>query len=303
MPDWHFSLQSLPPGFLATLENPPDPPAHPCPASTLVLLRSGVKGGKVEGTGLEVLLMKRSPRAGFIPGAWVFPGGIVDDGDGDPDLLPRLHGLSSQRASLRLGPVGTGPPAVAFWVAALRETFEETGVLLLAERGESGASPGPGRREDGDSIHSARAPAPRESIGSARSRLLGGEASFLEILDTLDLALDAGGLVYAGHWLTPECEPRRYETRFFFAQVAGEMRVTPYQREMVDAIWITPEEALAMNRNGTLPLVLPTVFTLEELSGFDTPGEAMDHFRNLPVPRRLPVPERVEDGIVFRLPE
>lgn len=247
--------------------------------------------------------MKRSPRAGFIPGAWVFPGGIVDEGDGDPALLPKLRGFSPQQAYRRMGSVGAGPPPVAYWVAALRETFEETGVLLLARRGESDALPGRGGGEDEGPPPPDPAAAPTEAFASARSLLLAGETSFLQILENLDLVLDAGGLVYAGHWLTPECEPRRYETRFFCAQLYDETPVTPHEREMVDAIWITPQEALERNREGTLPLVLPTVFTLEELTAFQEPGEAMDYFEYQQVPRRLPVPERVEDGIVFHVPD
>ena len=209
----------------------------------------------------------------------------MDPEDGDPSLLPRIHGISPERAHERLQPGEAEPPALAFWVAALREAFEETGILLCRRA----------RREGGGSSNPARAKA------LARSRLLAGEISFKEVLETLDLSLDAGALEYNGHWITPECEPRRYETRFFTAEVQENARVTPHEKEMVDALWLTPEEALTRNRKGTLPLVFPTLFTLEELEPFQTPREALEYLGEEPVSRRLPKLKRTERGIGFSL--
>ena len=182
---------------------------------------------------------------------------------------------------------------MAYWVAALRETFEETGVLL--------------RRKD--QSRQGKLAAEKEAHGhsdaetAARIALLAGNKSFAEVLEMLDAELDAGSLEYSGHWLTPECEPRRYETRFFSAEVSRAAQVTTHEREMVDSIWITPAEALARNARGAFPLVLPTVFTLEELAPFPTPREALAHMRDRPVPLRLPRPERVDGGIRFHLTE
>jgi len=273
-----FPLHRLPSGFLRSLDNPPDPPALPRPSATLILLGEGR-------TGLEVLLLKRSPRSGFIPGAWVFPGGTVDRADSDPGILPRIHGITPESAQERLSPGEFEPPALAFWVAALRETFEETGILLYRRLG--------GERPE--SSQQARAEA------LARSRLLAGEMSFKDVLETLDVSLDAGALEYNGHWITPECEPRRYETRFFTAEVKGNAQVAPHEKEMVDALWLTPADALTRNQEGTLPLVFPTLFTLEELEPFLTPREALEYLREKPVPRRLPKLERTEGGIGFHL--
>ena len=273
-----FSLHQLPPGFLRSLDNPTRPPAPPRPSATLVLLGEGK-------TGLEVLLLERSHRSRFIPGAWVFPGGAVDQEDADPSILPRIHGITLESTEDRLRPRDPGPPAPAYWVAALRETFEETGILL--HRSESGRNPAPSRQ--------------RDAQGLARSRLLAGEMSFKEVLESLDLTLDAGALEYTGHWLTPECEPRRYETRFFAAEIGRDALVSPFQAELVDARWITPAAALERNRQGGFPLVFPTLFTLEELEPFRTPREALDHLRQIPVPRRLPKLERTQGGISLRL--
>ena len=123
-----------------------------------------------------------------------------------------------------------------------------------------------------------------------------------ETLEELRLTLDARTLVYSGHWLTPECEPRRYDTRFFMVEVHPEVPVRPHRREMTDHLWITPREALERNLTGEMPLVLPTLYTLEELDNFDTPGEALAHQAGKAVPRRLPVPERHGEGIRFTFP-
>jgi len=276
-------FERLPDGFLRFLDDPPDPPATPRPSATLVLLRHGEDG-------LEVLLLKRSPRSGFIPGAWVFPGGTVDQADGDSAFSSRVQGISSQEAAERLGSLPSDPPGLAFWIAAIRETFEETGVLLRAP--QDPAHRGSTLQGDGPSV---------EAVASAREGLLARGRGFGEVLDELGVELDAGALEYCGHWLTPECEPRRYETRFFAAEVDPAARVNPYEREMVDAVWTTPSDALDRNQGGEFPLVVPTMATLDHLRAFDTPRAVLESLRGRAVPRLMPRPERAEGGICFRI--
>jgi 8-oxo-dGTP pyrophosphatase MutT (NUDIX family) len=271
---WTLSFSRLPKGFLRLLSEPPALPAVPVPSATLILLRQGSQG-------IEVLLLQRTPRSGFIPGAWVFPGGRVDPEDGDPEILPHIEGLTEREAREQLAFEGVEFPALAFWVAAARETFEETGALL---------SPG------------AASMKPDELEGARRS-LLEGERSFREILKDLGLTLNLRRLQYHGYWLTPECEPRRYETRFFMTEVNSDVLVTPHEREMVADRWLTPNQAIARNQAGALPLVLPTLFTLQELLPFRTPREAIEELGGRPVPKRLPVPERAEGGVRFHLSE
>jgi 8-oxo-dGTP pyrophosphatase MutT (NUDIX family) len=189
-----------------------------------------------------------------------------------------------------LGPTGSGQPALAFWVAAMREAFEETGILLC--RGEKGAD---------DPLLQGNPEGREEIMARARYRLLAGDMTFHQVLVELNATLDASALAYVGHWLTPECEPRRYETRFFLAEAPSDVRVTPHEKELVEALWITPGDALARNREGTLPLVLPTLFTLEQLEPFRSPREAMRQLKARPIPRRLPRPERTQGGVRFHL--
>jgi 8-oxo-dGTP pyrophosphatase MutT (NUDIX family) len=265
---------------------------EPLPAATVALLRDGTAG-------VEVLLLKRSSRTGFIPGAYVFPGGRVDDEDTAPEILPRLEGITPGRAQDRLGVPGGGPPAWAFISAALRETFEETGVLLASEalpdfEQRHGPTP-PGTTQDAHHkwMEGTRRPDVLESL---RRDLLEGRRTFREVLAELDLKLQ-GDLTYIGHWVTPHPEPRRYDTRFFACLVPRHCPVRPDGREMVEAIWLTPKAALERNRLGHLPLVFPTLRTLETLAEFDAPADVLGAFARRSIPRRLPTLTLTSHGI------
>jgi 8-oxo-dGTP pyrophosphatase MutT (NUDIX family) len=255
---------------------------------------------------------------GFIPGAYVFPGGAVDRADGDPEVLPHLAGLSPHEARTRLGMLegGTGamdaarPAPVAYFVAALRETFEETGIFLGAPPGGCRTVPvGGGSREGGvrarlledrSTFRQALeelAPdgtAPGEPQPDRRPRLEGAPGSRPE-------KLDAGSLRFIGRWITPEVEPRRYDTLFFAAEVPAGCRVEPYRGEVEEALWISPTAALQRNRAGLLPLVYPTLRTLEELEPFQDARGALAHFQGRSFPPLLPQLLRKPGGIQITL--
>lgn len=254
--------ERLPPGFADTVAEPPAEPAEPRPAATVVLLR--------EGAGPEVLLMRRHRRSGFVPGAWVFPGGRVDPADGDPALAGRCTGLEAAPA-----------PAAPFWMAAFREAFEETGVLLA-------------RGGDGEWLPDAAADAGLEAL---RRSLMDDEATLLDVVDRLDAVLDARSLVHAAHWVTPVVEARRYDTHFFVAVIPPERTARPDPREMVEAAWLTPAEALERFEAGALPMVFPTVKTLESLTGYGDTAAVLDGFRDRTVERILPRLVRTDTGV------
>lgn len=252
-----------PPGFARRLESPPDPPAEPRPAATVVLLRDGADGP-------EVLLLQRHRSSGFVPGAYVFPGGRVDAADADPRLAARARGLAD----------APEPPA-PYWFAAVREVFEETGVLLARDAAGRQAPDAAGE--------------PR--LERWRARLMDDEATFLELLEAEALNADLHEIVYCAHWVTPLAEPRRYDTRFFLAAMppGREERLDP--REMTDALWLSPEEAPRRFRDGRLPMVFPTVRTLESLDAHGSVEEALDAFRGRPVATVLPRLVRTAEGI------
>jgi 8-oxo-dGTP pyrophosphatase MutT (NUDIX family) len=257
----------LPPGFA---ERVADPPAHAAPvkpAATAVLLRDGAVGP-------ELLLLRRLRSAGFVPGAWVFPGGRVDDADGLPQLVARL------------GPTPRGPGA-AFWLATIREVFEETGLLLARPAG--GGS-------DGDSLDADRAERWREA-------LLSDEATLLDVFEDMGLVPDIRRMVYCSHWITPVAEPKRYDTRFFLAAVPPDADTRIDEREMSDAVWLTPAAALDRFRQGTLPMVFPTVKTIQMLEPYDRVDAMLDAFRGVEVPAILPRLVRTPDGVGIILPD
>lgn len=255
--------ENLPPGFAATVDERPADPAEPLPAATVVLLRDG-------GDAPEVLLMRRHRRSGFVPGAWVFPGGRVDAADGDGRLMERCQGLDPE-------PV----PAAPFWMAALREAFEETGVLLA-------------RSGDGEWPADA---ATDPEVEAVRRSLMDDEATLADVVERLDVELDARALVHAAHWVTPVVEPRRYDTHFFMAVIPDGRTPRPDPREMVDATWVTAGAALDRFRAGALPMVFPTVRTLEELAGHGSAHAVLDAFRERTVERILPRLVRTPNGI------
>ena len=268
----------LPARYAESVGHPPERPVWPIPAATLALLRDGDEGP-------EVLLLRRAPHAGFIPGAYVFPGGRVDRSDADKLLLARLDGLDSEEAARRLGLPYGDPPALAYYLAALREAFEETGILVA--RDESGAAP-PTARED-------------PTVDALRDHLMTHQARFHEVLDRLGCRLDGAAVEYMAHWITPEAEPRRFDTRFFAARVRGGAHPVVDPREMVEALWITPSAALRRHRDGGLPMVFPTIRSLEDLVAFPTVDAVLAGLRGRRIVPILPRLVLTPTGVVLEV--
>jgi 8-oxo-dGTP pyrophosphatase MutT (NUDIX family) len=234
------------PGPAERAELAPAEPSTPRPAATIVLLRDGAAGP-------ETLLLRRSESARFMPGKYVFPGGAVDGADADPWLLERADGLDDMRE-----------PEPRYRMAVLREALEEAGILL-ARRGE-------------DRVFSATSP----ELAPWREALLRGHARLRDVVEALDVRLPVGELVYFAHWITPAYLPLRFDTRFFLAAVPADCPAFPDPREMVDAGWFTPAAALAAFRAGRLPMVLPTLRTLEQLEPFGSVNEALERLKDAP---------------------
>lgn len=265
MARYFVPFERLPGGYADTVAHPPERPAWPLPAATLALLRDGAAG-------LEVLLLRRAAHSGFIPGAYVFPGGRVDRSDGDKLVLARLDGLDPEDAARRLGLPWGEPPAAAYYVAALREAFEETGILV--GRDDEGTPP-PTARED-------------PTVDALRDHLMGHKAGFHQVLDRLGCRLDGAAVEYMAHWITPEAEARRFDTRFFAARVRGGTHPVVDPREMSEAVWISPAAAVERNEAGTLPMVFPTWRSLVELAAYPTADIALAGLRGRRVTALLP---------------
>jgi len=218
----------------------------PRPAATIVVLRDGARG-------IEVLLSRRAERGDHNSGAWVFPGGIVEPGD----ALARgaCDGLSDDEASRRLGLPRGG---LAYWVAAIRECFEESGLLFA--RGDGDAL------VDLDGSDAAR-------LSPWRIALHRCEKSIVDFCAAERLRLAVERLVYLSHWLTPLGRPKRFDTRFFIAAAPAAQTAAHDGTELVEQLWIAPQEALA--RSASLKLLTPTQKTLETIARFATVAEAM----------------------------
>jgi 8-oxo-dGTP pyrophosphatase MutT (NUDIX family) len=247
-------------------------PVTPVPAATLVSLRDGVDG-------LEVLLLRRSERVSFVPGGYVFPGGVVDAADGHAEAASRVTGLSAAQAAERLGLHEADPPALAYFVAAVRETFEESGLLVALSR-EDVAAPSP----------------TDDAIAALRSELLAGRVSFADALGRMRAHIAGDELAYFAHWITPERAPRRYDTRFFAARIQCDVATADLERaldprEMTAALWTTPAAALKTLAAGGFHMILPTVRTLEYLTAFTDSRAALAAMEQAVVTTNLPPSE------------
>jgi 8-oxo-dGTP pyrophosphatase MutT (NUDIX family) len=214
----------------------------PRPAATLILLRGG----------LEVLMLQRTQSAVFLGGAYVFPGGSLDPQDASMD---RVIGLTDAQASERLKLPSGG---IAYYVAAIRECFEEAGILLACDA-------------RGALVSASRA----EQLMPYRKR------PFRELLEKEDLYIPAGDLAYFGHWITAPGRSRRFDARFFVALAPQGQQGSHDADETVHDVWISPREALERGARGEIELVNATQQSLKELARFSDPHAAFEYARSM----------------------
>ena len=198
-------------------------------------------------------MVRRNLRSDFVGGAYVFPGGAVDPLDGGVEAEALCGGRSDAEASALLGQPARG---LAYWVAVVRETFEETG-LLLAER------------PDGPALL-AGDPGEEARLASARVAVNDGSRRFLDLCGDEGLRLAVGAIHYFAHWITPRGAPRRYDTRFFVAAAPDGQIAAHDAGETIADVWIAPDEALARHRAGEIEIIFPTIRNLQAISRFST---------------------------------
>ena len=218
--------------------SPPSPPAierPPRPAATIVVVRDGAQG-------IEVLLSRRAERGDHNSGAWVFPGGVVDAGDRDAHSV--CDGIDDAAASARMGLPSGG---LDYFVAAVRECFEESGLLFATGTGTDD--------KRGDLVR-LDAGTLGERLSPWRGRLHRGENSVVDLCREFGLRLALDRLVYLSHWLTPLGRPKRFDTRFFIAAAPIGQTAEFDGTEMTEQLWLRPAEAL--ERAGELKLMTPT---------------------------------------------
>jgi 8-oxo-dGTP pyrophosphatase MutT (NUDIX family) len=239
-------------------------------SATVLMLRDAASG-------CEVFMVQRHHQIEFAKGALVFPGGKVDAADRDPALRGRCAGLE-----------GLDDDGVALRVAAIRETFEETGVLLARSPGELEVLPQ--RRV-------------AEIEARHRETLLEDRISLGEIAEREDLELACELLVPFAHWITPERAPKRFDTYFFLAPAPPDQAAAHDGSEAVDSLWIRPADALAEGDAGRRTVVFPTRLNLQKLARSSSVAEALERARREPVVTVLPRVEVRDTGPVVRIPE
>ncbi len=224
-------------------------PVAPVDSATVIVLRRR-RGGEC-----EVLLVERHAQSRAFAGASVFPGGVLDPADAAPSVQSASRNVTPSAAAARLGEDVPPTAALAFWIAAVRELFEETGVLLAEAGGTSAA---------------ASTVAVRERMRQRRAALLSGALTFADLVAEEQLVIATDRLRYFCRWITPVAAPRRYDARFFVAELSDGQEPLHDERETIATVWISPADAIARAEAGTMVLAPPTLRTLEELRDLGT---------------------------------
>ena len=236
-------------------------------AATLLLLRDTPAG-------LEVFMQVRHPRIGFAAGALVFPGGAVDEADLRPELAPWVDGLTQLSASER-----------GSRIAAVREVFEECTVLLA--------------RDENGLIEPQRA---AHLYAKHQKAIREEEWDLLEMLEEESLCLACDQLIPFGHWITPESQPNRFDTRFYITKIPDGHQATHDGVESVESLWVTPEQICAEADAGKWHLMFPTRMTIERLGQCEQVDETLALAKHTPIVPVLPKTVETEAGCVLSIP-
>lgn len=248
-------------------------------AATVLILRDGTDG-------IEVFMLRRNLNSDFVGGAYVFPGGAVDPADRESDLEAVCVGRTDGDASRRLGIERGG---LAYWVAAIRESFEEAGVLLAYdERGDL---------VDLDEVRDA------ERWATHRAGIDGGTLRLVDLCREEGLRLAVNAMHYFGHWITPEGAPRRYDTRFFVTAAPRSQTPLHDNREVIANEWLRPADAIARVEAGELTMMPPTLACVRAVERFATSADALAAATEIAnVPTILPRVIASDGGLRIVLP-
>ncbi len=243
------------------------PPAPAVPSATILLLRG-------DHSVLEVFMVVRHHQIDFASGALVFPGGKVDPQDDDPALADFCDGASAV------------PATRAIQVAAIREAYEECGVLLARAAGETRLIAG----------------ARLADLEPYRAQINRGEVSFKEFLRQQNVRLACDQLVPFAHWITPEMMPKRFDTHFFVADAPSDQVALHDGHESVDSVWISPTDALVGAASGRYTVIFPTLRQVEKLGHAASPADAVARARRDRIVTVTPWMEQRADGQYLCIP-
>jgi len=258
---------------------------EPKDASTIMLLRQRKKAGA---DAIEVLMVLRHPESKFVANAYVYPGGAIDEGDCEPEIDAFCRGMDRQKAA-RLMPDIPAGKTLGAWVAGIRETFEEVGLLLAYDQKGSLVTFDTKERE--------------KRFCAYRNAIYKGKKRFRDMLAREGLMLATDRVHYFSHWITPEPLPIRYDVRFFVAEAPERQDALHDGSELIQHVWITPQEALEAYGRGNFGIVLPTIMTLRELCSFRRVEEVIRSASNKHIPRILTLMTRKGDAYVEIMPD
>jgi 8-oxo-dGTP pyrophosphatase MutT (NUDIX family) len=247
-----------------------NPALVPRDAATIMLVRDIPDGGGAGGTVMQVLMLRRNDKSVWVAGAYLFPGGAVDADDAAEHVGLCCTGRGDAEASRLLGIESGGR---SFFVAAVRECFEEAGILLAERDGE------PLSFED---------PEIAGRFVAHRRHLNAGDINLADICRAEGLLLDLDRIAYFSHWITPVGSPRRYDTRFFVGVVPDGQEALHDDTEVVASTWIEPSVALERHHAGELDLLFPTMKHLEAIGRFACTADLMTAAVAAEVPEILP---------------
>lgn len=248
----------------------------PKEASTVIILRPAID---LEHGPFEVLMVQRHPDSLFVPDCYVFPGGCIDNDDCSQEAASICRGIDRQMAFQILVDMPTEAMALGAWVAAARETFEETGIFLSSD------------------------PQGAHTLACCRRQLLAGETNFADILKREKWTLSMDSLKYFAHWITPEFLPYRYDVRFFVTVAPEDQEATHDGIELIDHTWITPWRALGEYEQNRFNMVLPTIMTLRELCHFDSIEAVIQSVETKNIPSILTTVTKKDGRLVEIMPD
>jgi recombination protein RecT len=227
----------------------------PRDASTVIIARDGEAG-------VEVYMLRRSSRSPVVPDAYVFPGGTIDNNDRSPQARMRIAGEWR-------------PAEPAFTYAAIRETFEECGILFSVT------------------------PIDVERLRAARTLMLEGKRSFSETLIDLDARIDARAVRYFSRWITPSVVPHRFDARFFVGRVPEGQTPETDSFETYDGRWVRPADMIEQALRNDVQVIFPTYKHLERIRSFATVDDLLSF---ADTKKTIPVTPHVAEGTTFLLP-
>jgi 8-oxo-dGTP pyrophosphatase MutT (NUDIX family) len=229
----------------------------PKQAATVILLR------RAQSTGFEVFLTRRPDGMPFLGGMYCYLGGGVHKDDLAPAMIERCAGLSAKQARKIIGAQFTPAQAIGHWIAAVREVFEEVGVLFAVE--ESGAL------LSLDANRTVR-------LAEKHVALLNKSMSFLDLLESEQLRCDLTALPHFSYWQTPAQYATRFDTRFFIAALPEGQTPLATSYEVAHSIWLTPDRAMQLFGHNELPMIFPTFAALRTLADFETLESVLREF-------------------------